>query len=67
MASNGNWTIYVPDRTSSYSLDKCLFPTVEAVRAALTQNGVTSVGTATATVDGDTIRFARPETGRKGN
>jgi len=64
--ASGSWTVYVPDRSAAFTFDQCVFPTVESVRAALVQNGQTAVGTATATQEGSTIRFARPEGGRKG-
>lgn len=57
------WTVNVPDH-APVKLPHSL--TVDEVRATLEQQGHPAVGTAQATVNGDTITFARPTGGVKG-
>lgn len=63
MATN-NWTVYVPDRTSSFSFPKSM--EIEEIRASLVSTGTASVASATYTVEGDTVRFNRVQGGSKG-
>lgn len=62
--SVGNWTVYVPDRSTPYTFPQTL--TQEEVRTALVSTGHASVGTSEMVVNGSTITFRRPQGGTKG-
>lgn len=62
--ANGNYTVYVPDRTQAFTYPGTL--THEEVRQALVLNGYPSVENAEMVVSGQTITFRRPTGGTKG-
>lgn len=65
MATVGNYTIYVPDRTDPVRLPVSL--TIDEVRQSLVGMGYTSVETAELLIEsGNVLRFRRPVGGTKG-
>ena len=62
--ANGNYTVYVPDRTSPFTLPGTL--THEEVRQTVAGMGYPSVENAELTISGNTITFRRPTGGTKG-
>lgn len=65
MASTGNWSVRVPDRSTPYSFPKTM--EIEEIRQSLITTGVASVSSATYTVDGDNVNFNRVQGGSKGS
>lgn len=62
--ANGQFTVYVPDRSAPFSLPDSL--THEEVRRTLSGMGYPSVENAELVVAGSTITFRRPTGGTKG-
>ena len=62
--ANGNFTVYVPDRSTPITLPGTL--THEEVRQTLVGTGYPSVENAEMVVAGQTITFRRPTGGTKG-
>lgn len=62
--ANGNYTIYVPDRSAPISFPSSM--THEEVKAALIGSGYTSVENSELVVSGNTLTFRRVTGGSKG-